>query len=48
MSDSNTTSDKRMANNLLKIQVYFSSMSIEMIEETPKYKVSPFMKSRKR
>ena len=42
-SDSNTTSDKRMANNLLKIQVYFSSKSIEVIEETPKYQASAFL-----
>ena len=36
---SGNNTDMRMANNLLRMQVYFSSLSIEKIEARPKYQV---------
>ena len=31
--------DKNMASNLLKIQVYFTSLNVETIAESPTYEV---------
>ena len=33
------TGDQSMANNLLKIQVYFNTMNVETVAEDPTYEV---------
>ena len=37
---SNDTEVKSLANNMLKIQVYFNSLNVETVTESPTYEVS--------
>ena len=41
---SRDTVDNSMASNLLKIQVYFSTLNVEKVTESPTYEVIAFMK----